>query len=833
MKGLVEDFKLEPNPIRVERLVQPFTPFDKVGRRFAVLGFEGGTFEAWGYPVKILRNFEFSFLLGTSTDKIHGEKTARRISATPEATMITFTHQSFVVRAIFVTPIDEPGAIIMLDVDSMMPMTVVMGFLSVLQPMWPAGIGGQYAYWDDNLKAYRISEPTEKNVGYVGSPAASELSYTPAHMLSDVGMEFKIEVDPQEARGKFIPIVLAGGYGDPEEYKTTYDRLANDPESFYLENVAYYRDLRESTLQVTTPVKKINLAFEWAKVAYDNLVVTSPFLGTGMVAGLNISGTGGRPGFGWYFSGDTFINSLSLVSYGAYSTVKNALKFTQKWQREDGKMAHELSQSAFTYIDWFEDYPYGYIHGDTTPWYLVAMGNYFKATGDDEFIRESWESLMKAYQWCLSTDENSDGLMENRAAGLGALEFGPLTDILTDIYLASIWVEGLESMKFLAEIMGEDELAEECGNRYDKAIAALNERFWDKTRHHLAYAIDAKGKMVSELTPWSALGLMWHLFDVRKSREMLTKINSAKLTTDWGVRCLSKTSSYYQPLNYNYGAVWPFITSFVSTAQFQHHFMHAGYVGLISTALHTFDNAIGNVTEVFSGDRNVRPGEAVHHQGFCSAGSVLPLIKGLLGLDIDMINRSVTFSPHILPEWDRLTITNIVAGSSNLDLTYQRRDGRIELSVDVEGDGVDRFVFSPALATSAINTVLVNGEKFPVEKEESAQDIHATVIMKIREHIDIVIEYTPTFEVVFPLPKSQTGDYNSGLKVVEIKRRDHGMEYSIEGLVGETYHLKVLYPERIKTVVGGTLEGDQIKVEFSGRNDAEFLRKEMIISDRR
>ena len=45
--------------------------------------------------------------------------------------------------------------------------------------------------------------------------------------------------------------------------------------------------------------------------------------------------------------------------------------FTQKWQRKDGKMAHELSQAA-GYLRWFKDYPYGYIHGDTTPYYIVA-----------------------------------------------------------------------------------------------------------------------------------------------------------------------------------------------------------------------------------------------------------------------------------------------------------------------------------------------------------------------------------------------------------------------------------------------------------------------------
>ncbi len=62
--GSVLGFKIEPSPIELRRAAQPQTPFDKVGRKFALLGYESGAFEAWAYPLKLIRNFEFSFLLG-------------------------------------------------------------------------------------------------------------------------------------------------------------------------------------------------------------------------------------------------------------------------------------------------------------------------------------------------------------------------------------------------------------------------------------------------------------------------------------------------------------------------------------------------------------------------------------------------------------------------------------------------------------------------------------------------------------------------------------------------------------------------------------------------
>ena len=108
--------------------------------------------------------------------------------------------------------------------------------------MWPAGLGGQYAYWDDALKAYLISEPTRKNHGYLGSPAARGISYTPAHMLSDVPNQFKIEIaDPKAVAGRFIPIVIAGGKGAREDVKKAYQAIAADPAARYRRAVEIFR----------------------------------------------------------------------------------------------------------------------------------------------------------------------------------------------------------------------------------------------------------------------------------------------------------------------------------------------------------------------------------------------------------------------------------------------------------------------------------------------------------------------------------------------------------------------------------------------------------------
>ncbi len=382
--GLIPEFELKSNKIQITLPAQPSEYFDRIGRKAALMGFKDGTFEMWVWPWKPLRNFKLLFFLGSSTTPIQPEDIVRTISITPEAAEITFSYESFTVKEIIMVPVEEKGAIILLKVNTTTPLKIVPGFLPVMQPQWPAGVGGQYSYWDDEVKGYIISEGRQRALFICGSPAGEQMSAPPAHMFADNPLQFKIEVNPDEVSDSFIPIVVAGGINTKfDDVKNLYNDLWQNAEKYYQKNYDHYKILKESTLSIITPVRKLNLAYEWSKVALHNLMVENPNLGYGMVAGYGLSGNGGRPGFAWFFGGDCFINSLSFNSFQDFKTEKDALKFTQKWQRQDnfpirkknsdevnkdiGKMAHELSQSDGI-VDWWNDYHYGYNHADTTPW---------------------------------------------------------------------------------------------------------------------------------------------------------------------------------------------------------------------------------------------------------------------------------------------------------------------------------------------------------------------------------------------------------------------------------------------------------------------------------
>jgi hypothetical protein len=796
-EGSVPGFRIGPNPIELRRAAQPQTPFDKVGRKFALLGYESGAFEAWAYPLKLIRNFEFSFLLGTSTVPILGRDIARFVSVQPAVTTLTYTYQSFTVKAHFVAPVEEAGAVILLDVDSTEPLTIVCSFIPVLQPMWPAGLGGQYAYWDDGLKAYLISEPTRKNHGYLGSPAARGISYTPAHMLSDVPNQFKVEIaDPRSVTGRFIPVVVAGGKGARDDVKKVYQDMAVNPEKRYRRAVDYFERLKRSTLSIRTPVPELDLAFEWAKVALDGLIVDNPDLGRGLVAGLGSSGTGGRPGFGWFFGTDAYLNSLSFNSFGNTAASRDGLAFTQKWQRKDGKMAHELSQAA-GYLRWWEDYPYGYIHGDTSPYYIIAVEDYVRATGDLAFLKASWPSVLRAYDWS-----------------------------------SAVWVRANQAMAVLAGEMGDKATAKRAGDLAGRSARAWKEKFWDEANGQYSYAFNKDGKLVPELTPWSAVGLAWGLGDFERGLMTLARMNRADLTTDWGIRMLSSQSPLYEPLNYNYGACWPFLSGWVAAALFDFDYLPQGYQVLMANARHTFDNALGSVMELFSGAQNTWPQEGVAHQGFSSTGVVLPLVRGLLGLEGDAVRKKIFFRPGFPADWTAVSLSNGKIGEAQYSLDYTRAKDSVTLRIKSEKAAGFGFVFEPAFGLGTkILSATHNGSPlvFAADERPFFQAVRPRAEFALSGDDTVELRFVPAPEIVPPDVTTMTGDLSRGLRIVGSALAGRDLTIRLEGLGGETYTLEILNGDRVESVAGGEFDGRKLKIAFPAGQEGVYIKGEVTL----
>jgi hypothetical protein len=283
--GLVPRFVLPASPIEIRQPAKPGRFFDAMARRAGVMGTEGEGFEAWVYPLKLLHDCRIRVGVQGTDEIVDLGARSDLVTVRPESVTLTSTHSLFTIRQIFFTPLNEPGSVLLLDIDAARPLTLSISFVPDLRPMWPAGLGGQYASWNEERRLFVISESRRKYNGLIGCPAGERGSTTPAHELGKGSVSFDIKVDPLMARKYFYPIVIAGGQDGRESAYEAYSSLLRTIPREYDKLVEHYRSLHEDLLGIETPEKELDLALEWAKVALDKGLVANPDLGTGLIAG--------------------------------------------------------------------------------------------------------------------------------------------------------------------------------------------------------------------------------------------------------------------------------------------------------------------------------------------------------------------------------------------------------------------------------------------------------------------------------------------------------------------------------------------------------------------
>src|SRR5258708_27496361 len=274
---------------------------------------------------------------------------------------------------------------------------------------------------------------------------------------------------------------MAGSLDGRPQAEATYKKLATGYADLLRTAGEYYKQYLNDTVSVELPDAQIQQAYDWSRVSMVQGIVSNPFLGTGLVAGYRTSGESQRPGFAWFFGRDSLWTSLALDAAVDFATTRMALQFISKYQREDGKMPHEIAQGA-SFVPWFKDFPYGYASADATPLYIIAMNDYVTESGDVAFAREKWDSVWKAYQFLRSTYDER-GFPKNFGVGHGWVEGGPLLPIKSEFYQSGLGAEALRALSNLARLTGKDSVSAEFAQAFEKQTPKLNQPFLLPDKH--------------------------------------------------------------------------------------------------------------------------------------------------------------------------------------------------------------------------------------------------------------------------------------------------------------------------------------------------------------
>jgi glycogen debranching enzyme len=819
----VPRFALAASPVGLRGDVRPRQYLGVVGPRSAWLGLETGEAELWVHPLKLASGFALSFRVPEYVEPVRGADVARTVEVRPEATTITYTHATFTVREHVLAPLDEPALLVLLEVDTYRPLEIVASFRTVLQYAWPGGLGGQYAFWSAEDRAFVLSESLRTRNAFIGSPWAASGTSHPAHALPDAPSSFTIPVDPARAAREMVPIAVAAGTGPRAETAAVYRRVLSSAASIYEARRRHAERLGEETLGIDTPDDRLDLALEWAKANLDEQTVCNPDLGCGLVAGWGPSGDGARPGFGWFFGGDAAINSLAMAATGQWAAAADGLRFLARHQREDGKIPHEVSQAAGV-VPWFEKYPYAYMHGDTTPFWLLALWRHWKASGDAALLAESWPAARRAWSWCLGHDGDGDGIMENTTAGLGAIEVGEIgEDIHQDVYLAAVWTRAALGMVDMAQARGDADLAAQARAIGGKARESIESRYWIEKAGHHAFGILGSGATNETLTAWPATAAAFGLLEPAHARRTLQALAGHALTADWGARLLTTASPLYDPTHYNMGAAWPFVTGFLALGHYRYERPWAGFPLVDALARMAFDWGRGRHPELFSGAYYRPLDTAVPQQFFATSMLVSPLAYGLLGWDPDAPAGRARLAPQLPPHWPRVRVSRLPVGPARLDATIEQEPGGLTIRLAARGGGVVLDVQPPLPPGAREASATVDGAPAPWRGGVEVALSSAPRVVRIRWKGGLAVEPPPSL--------LEPGQADRGVRVLEFGADAAGFRLGVEGPAGGSAVLR-LHGETARSAEGASLRTGGRVTEADVRfpeSSAPFSRAEVVL----
>ena len=810
--GGVPRFPMPTSPIDLEGPARAGMFLGDEGRRAALFGDETGGFEAWTWPIKLVRDLSFEFKIPDYDDPIPASRVAQRVIVHPGYKTIVYSHPTFTVRAHVLASLNDPGALILLDVQTVHPLQITVRMHADFNFAWPGGFGGQHIGWDQEHHGFLLTQGGVWKInGVVMSPAATGGTQHAAHDAPAFGSQFHIDIDTAMASTQYIPIVIAGGVMSQDSVWQVAEHLLATARQQVDEKVAHFQAVGDSLVSIESPDPDFNRAFEWAKLSLDRQLVCNPDLGCGLVAGYGKAGAGNfRPGFGWYFGGDAAINSFAMDGLGQFDLVRQGLTFLARYQRADGKIPHEISHSAGR-LPWWTDYPYTWYHGDTTPFWILACVEYWRASGDNAFIARMWPKLLLAYHWSKATDTDGDGLMENPKAGVGAIEVGDLGSHLhTDVYIAGVWVSALAGLRDLAAERGDRALVTELGTVHDRAKASLEQRFWMEQRGRYAFGLldSAGGTALNDaLTAWPSTAIAFGQLDAGRARSMMAQIAGADMTTDWGVRTLDRRHPLYQPIHYNNGAVWPFVTGFAAWADYETHRAWAGYDLIRDIARTGDDFALGVQPELMSAAFYDPLDTAMPDQFFSTSMLVTPTLRGLLGFHPDAAHCRLTLAPQLPADWDSLTVRRLETGCGKLDVMIRRGSRSITIALARRGGTHPATVtLAPSLPLgAAIDSVTSDGRAVHYRAVLTPYDAAPTFDVTVTDSTTAVIRFHGGADLVAQQTRPEPGDASRGLRLIDWRMDGNRYIVTLEGAGQQQFRVRTSLDLRVAD--GGALEG--------------------------
>jgi glycogen debranching enzyme len=139
-----------------------------------------------------------------------------------------------------------------------------------------------------------------------------------------------------------------------------------------------------------------------------------------------------------------------------------------------------------------------------------------------------------------------------------------------------------------------------------------------------AFSRSADGSLDKTATIYPSVAWWDGHYALKQPDAMFKRWASHEFSTDWGLRDLGENETFYDPLSYHQGSVWPLFTGWASIAEYRTGRTLSAYAHLMQNADLTWAQDLGSVTELLSGAYFQPFGRSTTHQLWSSAMVLRP-----------------------------------------------------------------------------------------------------------------------------------------------------------------------------------------------------------------